>query len=247
MARPRPLPRFLGLSRLLLLVCVALWVKVSSLEVFVRPPTWRKEAQRQPSVSVGASQRVNAYGAMNDEALDLYFQGFAMEAEMVLRRGIMAAKTDLGEAHPRRLSMMSNLAGIVMTQKRTDEAESMYKELLEVYEDSRDTEWKADAAESYHKLAQVLLGEDRFDEAEEYIEKARQMRSEIYGELSEQTLDSLNDLGSCLAGQGRLQEAEDLIRGAVAKCKSKFGDTHPSTQRAEENLQLVLELKEAGD
>jgi hypothetical protein len=60
-------------------------------------------------------------------------------------------------------------------------------------------------------LAQSLLQQGKFVEAERMLRKLHEVRMRVHGAEDPDTLATANDLAACLSGQGQVAEAEQVL------------------------------------
>ena len=111
------------------------------------------------------------------------------EVERVLREKSERRKQALGEYHPRTLASMSDLATVLFQQGRNEEAEALFRQILEKHEgrlslkqheemfpgkkDPNKPSGKEDANKTMRRLAVVLHEQGKHEEAEMMQRKVR--------------------------------------------------------------------------
>jgi tetratricopeptide (TPR) repeat protein len=166
-------------------------------------------------------------------------------AEELARGSLFLRKVHLGENHPDTLRSLNNLASILLTRGKYEEAmgfESRALELLEGLEGAL-------PSESFLSMGNVavLLQEGKFQEAELIQRKVFKGQQELLGNEDLNTLRSSCKLASILKDMYSSNEAEELYRTALEVLKSLFGSDHPETLDRERDLALVLFSKGEDD
>jgi len=80
-----------------------------------------------------------------------------------------------------------------------------------------------------------------YQAAQEMGQSALEAREAVLGAEHQDTLTSVNNLGSVLKGQGKYDEAEAMHRRALEGREKVLGPKHPNTLISVDNLGLVLE------
>lgn len=96
-------------------------------------------------------------------------------------------------------------------------------------------------AESLDKLAEVLIAEGEYPEAEKYLIEAKQIRSTEAGEKSPVYIHSVNQLAGLYKTMGRYNEAESLYWLAMKVKEEVIGKEHPSYAVSLNNLAALYE------
>ena len=122
------------------------------------------------------------------------------------------------------------LAGVLRSMNKDDEAESMYRQVLERLEELHG----ADSSQTnvvVHNLGHLLLFQKkpRLDEAEKLFRRAEKKYQEVHGEHHQRTSLAIAALGDVMQARNRLSEAEALYRRALAAQEAVLGPTHPCT------------------
>ena len=114
------------------------------------------------------------------------------EAELIGRRCLELCRRSLGDEHPETLEAMGLLARVYYKQGRYEEAEPLYKAILET---------QRRLGIQYEKVLRQLVGladlyveQARYGEAESLLLQQFQSRGKQFGPEHPHTLDSLRDL-----------------------------------------------------
>jgi tetratricopeptide (TPR) repeat protein len=164
-------------------------------------------------------------------------------AEELARGSLYLRKVHLGEDHPDTLRSLNNLASILLTTGKYEEAmgfESKALELLEGLEGALPSE----SFLSMGNVAVLLQKEGKFQEAELV---QRKVFKEVLRNEDLNTLRSSCKLASILKDMYSFNEAEELYRTALEILKSHFGSNHPETLDCARDLALVLFSKGEDD
>ena len=168
----------------------------------------------------------------------IYFSLFHMrhgrlsEAEHLCRRMLAVCEKDFGTSDFTLLAMQ-NLAFIYTIRDRHDEAEILYKRVIFESEKRSDKEtvWQTmlDLGRSYRD-------QDRYKEAEEYLERALDASKEMFGSAHINTLQTELDLATVYAGQNRCNKAKALYVRALSLYEEALGATHDETLNCVQKL-----------
>jgi tetratricopeptide (TPR) repeat protein len=193
----------------------------------------------------------------------------------------------LGEKHPQYAASLNNIAGLLYTQGKYDEAEHLYQQSLAIIRkvcaihlaaSSRDHscqvfgEEHPDVASALHNLAGLLYTQGKYDEAEPLCQQSLAIRRrvcaihlvassrdhscKVLGEEHPDVAASLNNLAELLNAQGKYDDAEPLYRQSLAidrkvsalmsgclfhrtSCQV-YGDEHPEVATNLNNLAALL-------
>jgi len=144
------------------------------------------------------------------------------------------------EPHPDIATSQANLAYLMQTTGRYDEAEGLYRAALDSYRSvlGEDHPWVGRALAG---LASTLRAQGRLTEAEELQRQVLQSHSRNLGEDHVEVAMTYNDLGRVIQDQGRLDEAERYYREALLRYPADHR-WRTSTMR---NLATVFEARGA--
>jgi eukaryotic-like serine/threonine-protein kinase len=93
------------------------------------------------------------------------------------------------------------------------------------------------------RLAEVLLAQNRINEAGAIFEKSLDSQRELYGEDSQQVASVLDSLALVRRAQGKLEQAEDYARRAVIASERSAGNDNYSTAYLRASLAALLERR----
>jgi Cdc6-like AAA superfamily ATPase len=86
------------------------------------------------------------------------------------------------------------------------------------------------------KCAMALLGDGRYNEAEELFVQVMETRKRVLGDEHPDTLTSMGNLALTYWNQGRWKDAEELNVQVIETRKRVLGDEHPDTLTSMDNL-----------
>jgi tetratricopeptide (TPR) repeat protein len=86
------------------------------------------------------------------------------------------------------------------------------------------------------KCAMALLGDGRYNEAEELFVQVMETRKRVLGDEHPDTLTSMGNLALTYWNQGRWKDAEELEVQVIETRKRVLGDEHPDTLTSIDNL-----------
>jgi hypothetical protein len=95
-------------------------------------------------------------------------------------------------------------------------------------------------------LANSLLQQGKFAEAERMLRKLHDVQMRVYGAEGPQTLTTVNNLGQSLSGQGNYFDAEGIQRELLRVWKRVLGAEHPGTLTSANNLAMYLSKQICG-
>jgi tetratricopeptide (TPR) repeat protein/CHAT domain-containing protein len=160
------------------------------------------------------------------------------EALEVSRR--LYSKAEFPDGHANLADMMDNLANAFHDLAKFAEAETLYREALEM----RKKLFKGDnrkVANSLDNLALLYNDQRKFANAEPLLREALEMRKRLFkGDHSDVAL-SINNLANAYFRQGKLPEAEKQFREALEMYKRIFKGDHPNLIVALNNLAVVYQ------
>lgn len=91
-----------------------------------------------------------------------------------------------------------------------------------------------------HVTSSVLSLTDYLDEAEALYRTTLEARKRVLGIEHDDTLCTMNSLGTCLQMHGKLDDAEAVYHITVDARKNKLGDHHPDTLGSANNQAVLL-------
>ncbi|MFN9548392.1 MAG: tetratricopeptide repeat protein, partial [Cyanobacteriota bacterium] len=171
--------------------------------------------------------RVATHQATFAEALRWYQQG---RAECEQR---------LGPKHPDTASALNNLALLLHTTNRLEEAEPLMQRVVEIFQISYGPNHPK-VAIGLNNLAQLLQATNRLEEAEPLMRQALAIDQDSYGPNHPKVATDLNNLAALLQDTNRLEEAEPLMRRVVEIFQISYGPNHPNVATAINNLAQLL-------
>lgn len=165
----------------------------------------------------------------------VYEDGRYHDAVYAYQQVLDARKKDLGEKHPRTLTVMHNLARSFAQQGYFKEAEELHSAELELSKVVLGDE-HTDTLCSTDSLAMCYWGQDRLKEAEDLELSTLKTRKKVLGNKHKDTLSSIGNLARIYADQGRLEKAEDLELSTLEIIRTVLGADHPNTLTNMQNL-----------
>ena len=162
---------------------------------------------------------------LNTLATLAYAQGDLGRAEELFRRSREAYEMIVGPEDPRLATVLFNLAGVYVEQRKYTQALSLYRQVLAMREKALGS---ADPllAEVWNDLGFLCLHLGRYKEAESWLVKAvdvweKTRGSEAYSAVALENLALLRRI------EGRFEAAESLYTRALAVEEKVFGREHP--------------------
>jgi tetratricopeptide (TPR) repeat protein len=169
---------------------------------------------------------------MNDIALQFLGQGQMDEAVEMLREATHRHAAAFGNTHPQTLSMLNNLAGVLLRNEEYAEAIETYRQTLEqvrltVPEDA------INLAYPINGLASALRDSGQVAESEPWFREAVRLTA-----VNDSPLEGIAraNLAQTLILLERTDDAREELEAALALNEANFGPDHDRTQRAREQL-----------
>ena len=169
---------------------------------------------------------------MSDVALQYLGQGQVDKAIEMLREATVLHSQAFGATHPQTLTMMNNLAGVLLRNEEYDEAAQTYRQTLEqvrltVPEDS------INLAFPINGLASALRDSGEVAESEAWFREAVRLTA-----VNDSHLEGIAraNLAQTLILLERIDEAREQLEIALALNETNFGPDHDRTQRTRDQL-----------
>lgn len=162
------------------------------------------------------------------------------DAEAIHLRVMESNKYLLGEEHPHVASDLNNLASLYLQQKQYEKSELLFSQALELQRKILGDK-HPQVVKTLNNLAVLYLHQERFVEAETLLVDLLR--------ASEQQLDPdhpnlatiLHNLAKLYHLQGHYDEAEPLYLRTLEIFSEKLGESHGSTQIAQQDFLLFLQ------
>ena len=110
---------------------------------------------------------------------------------------------------------MNNLAIVLNSQGKYEEAEQMHRQTLALRETVLGRE-HPDTLDSMNNLALVLDSQGKYEEAEQTHRQTLALMETVLGREHPDTLASMNNLANVLDSQGKYEEADQMHRQTLA-------------------------------
>ena len=145
------------------------------------------------------------------------------------------------------LKAQNELAASLVYQTKNDEAEHIYRVLLERSKQLADTEGLHLRQEVMSDLGTLVRNMGRFDEAQQLFAAALADAESTYAPLHPYTLTLVNNLGTTAQSLGDLDGAAKRYQQAFDGRSAIYGRDHPETMTALQNLANVMVLRKEFD
>jgi serine/threonine protein kinase/Flp pilus assembly protein TadD len=164
------------------------------------------------------------------------------QAQVVLEKAYQTLKTSLGSEHPDTLNSMAHVAKLYHLRGRYDDAEALFKQVLEGYRQvaGPDDAFMLATMLSYADLCQERT---RFDDAEGLLKQVVDGYRRLYGPNHRATLDSIHTLARLYEDRGRFDEAEDLCQQVLGAYRRQLGPNHLDTLDCMECLARIYRAR----
>lgn len=159
----------------------------------------------------------------------LHQLGRNAEAEAAFRKSLAIREVSDGAKSLRVAEDLNYLAMAVEAQGRLDEAETLQREAVEIFESQHDKADKGSFAKSLNNLGNLLQEKGALDEAEVMKRRAVRFAEEAFGPDHPKTLICVATLASLLEAKGDAIAAEPLFKRAKEGCEKCLGLEHPIT------------------
>lgn len=147
------------------------------------------------------------------------------EAVAPTREALEIQRRELGPRHPDVLTSLGNLATLTGRSGDPDSALALHKEVLALRRARGPDEQSV--AVTLNNMGSLLLGADRYAEAEPYLREALDIQLRLLPREHPDVALSMSNLASLYREQGRYDDAEPLYREALALRRSVLGPWHP--------------------
>ena len=149
----------------------------------------------------------------------------------------------LGREHLDTLTSMNNLALVLNSQGKYEEAEAMHRETVATREKVLGRE-HPDTLTSMSNLALVLNSQGKYEEAEAMHRQTLATREKVLGREHPDTLTSVYCLAHLLAKQRDYKESLALYKRACDRYSVVLGEHHPTTCACRQHRSEALASQE---
>lgn len=176
--------------------------------------------------------------ALGAHAVVVSHTGPLAEAEALRREEYALTRTVFGDQHAYTVSSRNNLATVLFSEQRYDEALSLFQSVLASRRQQLGAEHPLIALINTN-IATTLVALGRSVEARPYAEAALALRERTSGENHRDTALSLRTLGNIEFDAGHLDQAERLFRRAIASLEAALGPNSDTLQGSLNDLVRV--------
>jgi CHAT domain-containing protein/tetratricopeptide (TPR) repeat protein len=162
--------------------------------------------------------------------------------ERVARQAVSELQAQLGPKSPEVSKALRWLSGVLHSEGRDAEAESLVRRALAI--DEAVLGASAVTAMDLNGVADLLWEQKHYAEAEPFARRALAMRETTLGPEHPETAASANNLAEVLKAQGRYADAEPFYRRALAIREKTLGPEHQSTAISLSNLAAILKAQD---
>jgi tetratricopeptide (TPR) repeat protein len=157
------------------------------------------------------------------------------------RKALEIKKKTLGEEHSDVANAYSNMAVVLRSQGKLDDAMELYRKALEIKKKTLGEDHSS-VAETYNNMGLVLLdSQGNLDDAMELHRKALEIKKKTLGEDHSSVAMTYNNMANVLKSQGKLDDAMELYWKALEIMKKTLGEDHPTVACTYNNMGLVLQ------
>ena len=138
------------------------------------------------------------------------------------------------------------LARVYLQQRRYQNAEPLYLELVSLWEEVAGPE-SAEMAGSLHNLGEIYRLTDRFDLAETTHQRGLAVRRELFGERSIEAAEGLRSVAVVLTEAAQFERAEPLLWDALNIYQENLGPESPLVLGGLEDLITLYRAQGASE
>ncbi|MDF2180119.1 toll/interleukin-1 receptor domain-containing protein [Aliiglaciecola sp. CAU 1673] len=176
-------------------------------------------------------QSLEAAQATQQLGLNLLDQGELEKAESYLRDAMAQMQTVLGnEPHPALAENYNNLAYVLHSMGRFEEARTQYERALEMHRVLLGED-HPDVATAHINLAMLYQDSGRYDQAKEMFEASIKILHRVYGEAHPKIAKAMNNLAYLLYDQNDAEGALRIMEKVVEMARATLGDQHADLAR----------------
>jgi tetratricopeptide (TPR) repeat protein len=146
------------------------------------------------------------------------------KAEPMLRELLRLAVKEYGDKAPQTSRVGERLANVYRERLQFAEAETLLQQRLS----SSIEEPGENEATTLNNLAEYLLAQQCFKEAEILLLRSLRIRKSVPGEQDPELAVTLYNLASLYADQGRIEEARKLLSDALSICEKSLPPVQPA-------------------
>jgi serine/threonine-protein kinase len=150
--------------------------------------------------------------------------GQEITAREVLERGAARIDSELVDQPEIRATMLETMSRVYNNMGQLDQALTFLSEARTLREDLADGRATAELAAVLHSQGIVQLERGEFAEAESLLVRSMEMRRELFGENSEEVVDTKSVYGWLLFTQGHYDRAEPLLLDASEWAETILAD-----------------------
>ena len=194
-------------------------------------------------VALAANPNSETTDALYAQIEQLYADGLFGAAEVAAREMVSLQREQFGH-HAAVATALNDLALLVFSQGRYEEARPLFDESLAMWRDTLGPN-HPDVAAGINNLAGMLLERGEYDDALALFEESLAIATETKGPLDPLTLWTMNNVAMALNAKGQLAEALEIQEESLSRSRQVLGNSHPQVARNLSNLGLLL--SQAGD
>ncbi|KAL2825852.1 hypothetical protein BJY01DRAFT_256170 [Aspergillus pseudoustus] len=147
----------------------------------------------------------------------------------------LVQKEEFREQQDQHIDLLKNIADCLLSDGRYNEAEPLYRGLLDLNQEKSGTDNLVTLTSMAH-LATTYCNQGRWNEAEELRVQVMETSKAVLGVEHPDTLASMANLASTYHSLGRWSEAEELFVHVTKTSRTVLGAEHPHTLACMANL-----------
>lgn len=222
-------------------------IQAKIIYLFGQPEPDRKLLERafRDQISILKTEHGENHPLVGDalNRFGLYLEPYNPEESISLVRQAHHIFVDnYGIRHDKSIVIQTNLAALLRDQGLYDEAETQYRSVLEL---SDETKLKGSSVFIYRLigLGRVLLHKGDFVDAEPYLREGLILFERHFNGYSPMIITTKNYLGQCLTALGKLDEAEEVLLSAYDELQE---NEESNTELTDITTRLLASLYLAG-
>lgn len=169
------------------------------------------------------------------DSLGMIYQaaGKFRKAEVFHKKAYKIRKNMFGAGDSSVAACLNNLASLYGTEQQFEKAERYYLKAISIWEQNEEYN---NLAKGLNNLAVLYQDQEQYEKALPLLERALDLKKEIYGRMHPQVATSLYNLAGIYAALGRLAEAENCYREALTIWQLSLEPGHAYIASAQQRL-----------
>jgi serine/threonine protein kinase/tetratricopeptide (TPR) repeat protein len=150
-------------------------------------------------------------------------------ARQYLEESLKLNRELFGSAHSEVANVLLELSGVFLWQDDKPAAEKAVRQAIDIFVSNGTQPLHPDLVMAKMRLGDVLLYQNRVNEAEPIFEETLAAMKKLYGPSSRRVAETLDGLSLIKRAQGQMNEAEEYAREALTVNAAAMGENHHTT------------------